>query len=230
VQIAENLDFRKFFGEFLAARNIVSRKLGWSGDGRTGSCCFMVEDRPLVERLSALPVEAGDRTAEFLALFSANTRRIYSYIVTLLPQRSDADEVFQDVCTVLWERFHEFQRGTSFGAWGCRIAYFKALQLKKRRRLQPIAFSDATMEALDHDVAEMCESLEAEYRALADCVAKLNEPDRQMIVVRYHKGGNPQRLAEALGRPSRSVYKSLERIRRTLFQCITRTMALEDRG
>jgi RNA polymerase sigma-70 factor, ECF subfamily len=189
----------------------------------------MVEDRPLADSSSPVSTEAGGCTAQFLALFSANARRIYAYIVTLLPQRVDSEEVFQEVCVVLWERFNEFQPGTSFGAWGCRIAYFKALQLKKRRQLQPVAFSDATLEVLDRDVAVMNETLDAEYRALADCVAKLNEPDREMIVVRYRKGGNPQRLAEELGRPIRSIYKSLERIRRMLFQCITRTLTMEER-
>jgi RNA polymerase sigma-70 factor, ECF subfamily len=189
----------------------------------------MVEDNALASISMPLSAEAGERTAQFLSLFSANARRIYAYIVTLLPQRVDAEEVFQEACVVLWDRFNEFQPGTSFGAWGCRIAYFKALQLKKRRNLQPVAFSDATLEALDRDVAVMNESLEAEYRALADCVAKLSEPDREMIVVRYRKGGNPQRLAHELGRPVRSIYKSLERIRRMLFQCITRTLAMEER-
>jgi RNA polymerase sigma-70 factor (ECF subfamily) len=222
--------FAKKIGEFHRAENIVTEEhTDFTLAKPHPRQANMVEDRNQVGSSVTSPAEAIDRTAEFLALFSANARRIYAYIVTLLPQRADAEEVFQEACTVLWERFHEFERGTSFGAWGCRIAYFKALQVKKRRRLQPIAFSDATWEVLDRDVIVMDHALEAEYRALADCVAKLNEPDRQMILVRYRKGGNPQRLAEDLGRPVRSIYKSLERIRRTLFQCITRTLALEER-
>ena len=64
---------------------------------------------------------------EFVRLYTASSRRIYTYILTLLPNRTDAEDVFQDVSVLLWEKFPEFTPGTQFSAWACRIAYFKAL-------------------------------------------------------------------------------------------------------
>jgi RNA polymerase sigma-70 factor, ECF subfamily len=165
------------------------------------------------------------RVAEFVPLFSANARRIYTYILTLLPNRADAEEVFQEVSALLWQRFHEFEPGSNFGAWGCRIAYFKALHVIERRKLRPTTFSDTMLEMLDSAMLAMDESLDAEYQALADCMMKLNQNDREMIVLRYSEQGSPQRIAERFDRPVKSIYKSLDRIRRSLFECVMRKLA-----
>ena len=69
---------------------------------------------------------------EFVRLYTANSRRVYAYILTLLPNRTDAEDVFQDVGTLLWEKFGEFTPGSQFGAWACRIAYFKALKYRAK--------------------------------------------------------------------------------------------------
>jgi len=45
---------------------------------------------------------------------------------------------------------------------------------------------------------------------------------------RGRPGGNSRGVAEALGRPVRSVYKSLSRIRGALLECANRRLARED--
>ena len=85
---------------------------------------------------------------EFVRLYTASSRRIYTYILTLLPNRTDAEDVFQDVSALLWEKFHEFTPGTQFGAWACRIAYFKALKHRSRNAVRNRIFSPAAMESI----------------------------------------------------------------------------------
>jgi RNA polymerase sigma-70 factor, ECF subfamily len=185
-----------------------------------------MQERPQMTHES-VPAAAENpaRVAEFVPLFSANARRIYTYILTLLPNRADAEEVFQEVSALLWQRFHEFEPGTNFGAWGCRIAYFKALHVIERRKLRPTAFSDTMLEMLDAEILAMDDSLDAEYHALGDCLTKLNQTDREMIVLRYSEQGSPQRIAERYDRPVKSIYKSLDRIRRALLECVMRKLA-----
>src|SRR6516225_7014590 len=68
----------------------------------------------------------------FLRLFLQNERRLYAYILTLLPNRADADDVFQEASLVLWDKFDERHPPDDFAAWGCCIAYFKVLDFCKR--------------------------------------------------------------------------------------------------
>ena len=172
------------------------------------------------------PQEGSARASEFVPLITSNTRRIYTYLLTLVPNRADAEEIFQEVCLLLWERFDEFEPGSHFGAWACRIAYFKVLKFWERDRQRPALFSDSVIEVLHEEVIAMDDSADLEYQALAECFKKLSQGDREMIALRYSNEGAPQRLATILHRPVKSIYRSLERIHFALLECVTRRMAI----
>src|SRR3954451_24322967 len=82
----------------------------------------------------------------FLRLFLQNQRRLYAYILTLLPNRADADDVLQEVSLVMWDKFDGEQPPDAFVAWGCRIAYFKVLDLCKKRQRGRVLFSQPMLE------------------------------------------------------------------------------------
>ena len=77
----------------------------------------------------------------FLRLFLQNERRLYAYILTLLPHRADVDDVLQDASLVMWDKFDEQHPPNDFTAWGCRIAYFKVLDFYKKRQRSRVCFS-----------------------------------------------------------------------------------------
>ena len=143
----------------------------------------------------------------------------------MLPNRADAEDVFQDVGTLLWEKFDEFTPGSQFGAWACRIAYFKALRYRTKKARQVALFSEVAMETIQAEMEAMHDSLDAEYLALADCFAALPEPDRQLISQRYGPSGSPREIAALSGRPIEQIYRALERIRKVLLGCVTRKLA-----
>ena len=163
--------------------------------------------------------------SEFVRLYTTNSRRIYTYILTLLPNRVDAEDVFQDVSTLLWEKFGEFTPGSQFGAWACRIAYFLVLKHRSKKAVRDQFFSEAAMEAIRDEVVTMDDSLDGEYRALAGCLAALSESDRHLIQRRYGPSGSPRELAALLSWPVRRVYKTLERIRKVLLGCVLRKLS-----
>jgi Sigma-70 region 2 len=77
-------------------------------------------------RLSTLLAEEDDVAANgraFITLFLKSQRRIFAYILTLLPHQADAEDVLQEVSVTLWERFDENDPPEDFISWGCRIAY-----------------------------------------------------------------------------------------------------------
>jgi RNA polymerase sigma-70 factor (ECF subfamily) len=76
----------------------------------------------------------------------------------------------------------------------------------------------------------MADRLQEEREWLTDCVAKLRADDRELIHRCYgRKNITAKDVAVALGRPVNTVYKALIRIRRSLYECVQRTISGVDR-
>src|SRR3954447_17914627 len=86
------------------------------------------------------------RVKTFLRLFLQHQRRLYAYVLTLLPNRADADDVLQEASLVMWDKFDDERPPEDFVAWGCRIAYFKVLDLRKKRQRSRVLFSQEMIE------------------------------------------------------------------------------------
>ena len=71
----------------------------------------------------------------FTRLWVAHSPRIFAYIHALVPNWADAEEVLQETGIVLWEKFHQFDRGSDFGRWACSVAHFEVLKHRKRAAL-----------------------------------------------------------------------------------------------
>jgi RNA polymerase sigma-70 factor (ECF subfamily) len=169
------------------------------------------------------------KVKQFLPLFLQNERRLYAYILTLLPNRADADDVLQEASLVMWDKFDEDDPPDDFTAWGCRIAYFKVLDFCKKRQRSRVLFSQAMLERVAETAVEQSAALQLDERreALAGCLAKLAPRDRDLLSRRFAEGATVQATATALGRSADAVYKALARIRRALFDCVTHTLASE---
>ena len=88
--------------------------------------------------------------------------------------------------------------------------------------------SDTVVDLLSSDAVERVDLLESRRDALRGCLKKLTDTDRRLVQQCY--GDSRQSFktaADELGRPANTVYKALNRIRRALYQCIERTLALE---
>jgi RNA polymerase sigma-70 factor (ECF subfamily) len=160
---------------------------------------------------------------EFVRLFTDFSRRIFSYILTLVPNHADAEEIFQETSATLWAKFGDYEPGTNFGAWACKVAYFKALNFRSKQKNAPRMFSDEFLQLVDEETLKSDEALDALYRALADCYAKLEKKDREIVDLRYTPGATTAGIANVAGRSKLWVYRSLSRIHQRLFDCVNGT-------
>ncbi|MEX0867762.1 MAG: sigma factor, partial [Pirellulales bacterium] len=92
---------------------------------------------------------------EFEELFRGHARAIFGHVRALVPNSQDAEEVFQETSVTLWTKFDQYQRGTDFRAWACRIAYYKVLKLRDRQHRSPKLFSPEFLEAVDEELIVM---------------------------------------------------------------------------
>lgn len=164
-----------------------------------------------------------DRSAcvdDFMRLYTQHQRRLYVYLLSLVHNVNDAEELLQECSFVLWKKFDEFQPDTNFGAWSCRVAYFEVLKFLESRNQGEQAINPRFLERVAERATEISDLFEMRGEAFQHCMEKLGEPDRRLIVRRYTPGVSVKLLADELSRPPRSVSKSLSRIRKTLNDCI----------
>ena len=74
-----------------------------------------------------------DRYDEFARLLQNASPRILAALDALLLNWNDAEDVFQESCIVLWQKFEEFQPQTNFVGWAMRIAQNKAMHFQRSR-------------------------------------------------------------------------------------------------
>jgi len=176
------------------------------------------------------PEETQGRKAEFAGYLHADQARIYGYIHSLVPDVADADDLMQQTTLILWKKFSEFDRGRSFFSWACGIARLEVANFLRGRGRRRRHFSDDLNLMLVQAHEEMIdEELEDRREALSRCVEKLHDRDRELVAECYGEAEGIHAAADRRGRSTQSIYNSLRRIRRTLFECITRTLAREGR-
>jgi RNA polymerase sigma-70 factor (ECF subfamily) len=166
--------------------------------------------------------------ATFAELLRKSQSRLYGYIHSLVRDLNDADDLFQQTTLILWKKFGEFDRMRSFFAWACGIARLEVANFLRGRGRQRLYFCDDLNLLLIEAQEEMTnDELEDRREALAKCVEKLRERDRDLINECYGASSGIHEAADRRGRSPQSVYNSLRRIRRSLFECIGRAASQE---
>jgi RNA polymerase sigma-70 factor (ECF subfamily) len=161
----------------------------------------------------------------FIALLARNERLLGSYVLTMVPNPSDADDILQESKVVMWRAFHQFVPDTNFTAWARKICFHQVLAFRKRRYRDRLDFSDAFLEAVAREIEQKAEYLEKREHALQSCLAKLSKSHLEVLSLRYFDGLSIDEMSDRLNRTTTALYRLLSRIRESLHNCITNTLA-----
>jgi len=164
------------------------------------------------------------RMDAFVRLLGQNQRRIAMYVVSLVPHWTDAEEIIQETNLVLWREFGQFQLGTNFAAWACKVAFHQVLAWRKKRQRDRLQFSAAFLEAVAQETDRLGDVLEERAQALAGCIEKLPVAQRDLLRLRYSEGQAIDAIAQQLERTTEAVYRALSRIRHALHDCVNEQM------
>lgn len=172
----------------------------------------------------------SERVEQFMSLYTAYQRHIYSYVMTFVPTTADADDIFQEVSVVLWRKFSQFQPEMSFFAWACGIIRFEVLKFREKHTRAAMLIDPSTLELLSETAVNDIEHHDdAQRQALGHCLERLPSADRQLLRSRYEERVRVQTLADRTGRSPNAISKSLGRIRHQLLDCILVTLKLTSR-
>lgn len=160
-------------------------------------------------------------------LLAEHHRRIFGFIRTLVPNRVDADDLFQETCVVIWKEFTNFRSGSDFAPWALGIAFNRVRTFRHQVRRSRLTFSEGLMEKLAEEERARAPEQSARSRALESCLGRLSPKDHELITRYYASQAAVPELATLLDRPINTIYKALQRIRRALHECIQRSTAAE---
>ncbi|MBX7165172.1 MAG: sigma-70 family RNA polymerase sigma factor [Pirellulales bacterium] len=172
-------------------------------------------------------VTVMDERTDFVRLLVQNQHRIYGYILALLPDFAAADDVYQETCTVLWQKFAQFEPGTDFFRWASTVARFKVLKHRQRRGREALLVGDSFLSVVEAEVQRQAPHWDLRRQALAQCLQQLPDADRRLLQARYEANVDVQTLAAQRQRTVFAIYKALTRIRQSLLTCIERRVAVE---
>ena len=154
-------------------------------------------------------------------------RALYSYILCLLPNRTDAEDVLQETNLVLCKKFNEYDEKGNFQAWAFRIAKFQVMAHLTKNRRSKICFSNELVETLAEEEFDHSQ-LKLSQKALQLCYEELPLHMKDIARLRFKDEAPLKEICKKVGRPMGSVSATLHRIRGHLLQCVKQKLpALE---
>jgi RNA polymerase sigma-70 factor, ECF subfamily len=168
----------------------------------------------------------AERAEEFALLLGRHARQIYAYITTLVPHWADAEDIFQETISIIWQKFGEFAPGSNFRAWSYQVAYYRVMAFREQQKQQKKnmvsvgMFSEEFSRLVTQETLAQQNLLEDQHQALADCVKELPEEDRELIERCYTPRTTIKQVAQEMGRSPEATYKTLKRIHQQLFDCV----------
>jgi RNA polymerase sigma-70 factor (ECF subfamily) len=161
----------------------------------------------------------------FVRLLNAAHDKLLGYLISLLGNRHDAEDVLQLASVTMWRRFESFTPGTNFIAWATTVAFYESREFQRLKTRSRLHFDDELVEMLATERVLDLDHCDERVAALELCLGKLDQPSQRLVEAAYFEEGSVITLAEQLGRAPQTLYNKLNGLRRILASCIERRLA-----
>ena len=146
-------------------------------------------------------------------------RNLYSFILCLLPNRSDAEDVLQETNLILCQKSKEYDPEGNFRSWAFNIARYQVLAHLTKRKRSKIYFSNELVETLASEEFD-ARKHQLSQRALQICYDLLPAHMREISRMRFKEDLSMKDISKAMSRPIGAISGTLFRIRQNLIQCV----------
>lgn len=169
-------------------------------------------------------VSAEQSDERFVALLVSNQPRVYRFLLTLVPCRSDAEDLLQQTSLTLWQSRAKFDPALGeFASWACAIAHNHVRNFRRRESTRRTVLSEEVAQSLIATRAEHPTLMEEWQQSLAHCMERLT-PHQRTVVHECYGGSSIKSAAPDSGRTPNALYKILRHIRALLHDCIQKTV------
>ena len=172
--------------------------------------------------------ENKNKTSRFMTYLVENQQRILAVILYLMPNKVDANDVLQETLSEMWNKFDCFEEGTSFLAWGIKIAKYKVMAFQRKNYNNKLCFNSKTLEMLDAEVHVGQNNFDDQLEMLNLCLKRLSVKEREYLNLRYAKNMTYKNIAEKFNISIQGIFKAVSGIQARLFLCIRSKMRKEE--
>lgn len=168
-----------------------------------------------------------DKKDVFLKYFIKNNKKLFGFILVMVPNHIDAEDILQETALVLWNKFDEFEPGTNFYAWAKQTAKNKTCEYYKKKK----SFIEIDLDFLEKIQAAnepVLHTLEERMAALRGCLGRLGQKDLHLIKVRFQENITLKKMAEDANLSIHTVYRRMACIYALLQACIRKTLLAWD--
>ena len=163
----------------------------------------------------------------FVELLTGAQQPLHAYLLCVLGPDSSVDDVLQSTNVDLWKKRNEYDFERPFLPWAYRFAYFRVLDYRKQQARSRLLFDDSLLDTVHDHFLQSSQYSKNLSDAMDDCMAKLTQEQTDLLAKRYKGGHSLVEMAAMAAKSPGSIAKRLFRIRRSLLECIERTVAKE---
>ena len=175
------------------------------------------------------PKPSDDRNARFVELLGQHERQLNAYVLALVPNWADADDIVQQTRMRLWDQFNSYDETKDFGVWARTIARYQVMTHRKKSTRNSQRLTECVLDKLADTAASMDASTDSRQTYLSECIDEIAIDERRLLVRCY--GGNEtiKTVAESLGHSFNSIRQALFRLRMRLLRCVEGKLTQEER-
>ena len=165
-----------------------------------------------------------NKKPHFVSLLTLNYYQIHAFILTMVPNKTDTEDILQNTIIYMWEHFDDFSPGTNFLSWAVTIAKFQVLTYRKSITRSKVHLSETALDLLIENNVKFSTHTDERYEALQKCIGKLPEKEQDFLKKIFTQGSSVKNIAENIGASINVVYKRLSRLKGILLDCIRQTI------
>lgn len=162
------------------------------------------------ERLAALWVQAQPTLS--------------AYIVSVIGDFNQADDVLQQTAMAVVRKFPEYDPQRPFLAWALGIARIEILRHLRATARDKHVFDETLTDQLARVFQGLAGEFDAQRQALRECLEATDGRARQVLEMRYEQGLQPAAMAGKLEMNAEAIRSLLYRVRGALRECIERRL------
>jgi RNA polymerase sigma-70 factor (ECF subfamily) len=157
---------------------------------------------------------------DFLQLMTEFQARLFGFLLGMLGDVDQANEVLQETNLVLWRKSDEFELGSDFKAWSFRVAHFQVMAFRQRQIRDRLVFTNEVVDQISRDAARQDDAYDERIKLLDGCISGLSARNRDVLCRFYDQGESLAAIATSLKRTANAIGQMLFRIRKSLIQCV----------
>jgi RNA polymerase sigma-70 factor (ECF subfamily) len=165
-------------------------------------------------------LEDNKTKVNFAHLLESVQSQLFGYILGLIPNRHDSEDVLQQTNVILCQKQEEYDPSKGeFHTWAHNIARYQIMAHRTRYGRSKLCFSNELTEVLADEAIDY-ETPHIKQQALNKCYKKLPEHMRAIAELRFKRDLSMKEISLYLKRPVGSVTATLSRIRSHIMACI----------